>query len=57
MPGGLGSGRPVSSQLSEDVKIARDLMYPINVIRILGNEPDPAKRQRILHNARNGVYK
>ena len=57
MPGGLGSGRLVNSQLLEDIKIARELLYPKNVIKRLENEPDPVKRQRILSNARNGVYK
>lgn len=53
----LGSGRRYASDQHEDIKIARELHYPKKVIEKLENEPDTNKRQRILKNARNGIYK
>lgn len=43
--------------LKEDLKIAKDLCYPKEVIDKLENEPDPIKRQRILHDTRSGKYR
>lgn len=37
----------------EDVTAAKELLYPKEVIRRLEDEPDPNKRQRILHDARH----
>lgn len=37
----------------EDVTAAKELLYPKEVIRLLEDEPDPNKRQRILHDARH----
>ena len=37
----------------EDVKAAKELLYPKETIRQLEDEPDPYKRQRILHDARH----
>lgn len=52
MAGALGSGRLVSSQKLEDIRIAKELLYPKEVIDKLRREDDPIKRQRILHAAR-----
>lgn len=37
----------------EDVTAAKELLYQKEVIRRLEDEPDPNKRQRILHDARH----
>ena len=37
----------------KDVTAAKELLYPKEVIRRLEDEPDPNKRQRILHDARH----
>lgn len=42
--------------LNTEVKIARQLGYSEKVIKLLKEEPDPNKRVRILHDARNGYY-
>lgn len=39
-----------------DIKTAEELGYPDKAIKLLKIEPDPIKRQKILTNARNGVY-
>lgn len=36
-----------------DVIVAKELLYPKEVIKMLEKEPDPYKRQRILHDARH----
>lgn len=46
---------PVGNTIQEDVKVARELRYPKEVIEKLRGEPDPDKRQRILKNARNAM--
>ena len=43
--------------LKEDLKIAKDLCYPKEVIEMLENEPDPIKRQRIMNDTRMGKYR
>lgn len=48
-------GKPKDGH-KEDIKIAKDLCYPKEVIEMLKNEPDSNKRCRILHDARTGVY-
>lgn len=40
----------------EDARIAAELHYPEIVIKMLKKEDDPIKRQRILADARWGVY-
>ena len=40
----------------EQIKIAKDLCYPKIVIEKLMAEPNPIRRDAILHDARNGVY-
>lgn len=40
----------------EDINIAMELGYPKKVIWMLDDEDDPEKRQRILTDARKGVY-
>ena len=39
-----------------DIRAAMELGYPSSVVKALRAEPDKYKRQRILCNARNGVY-
>lgn len=40
----------------DDVEIAEQLCYPRRVVELLKQEKDPEARQRILHDARKGVY-
>ena len=40
----------------DDINIARELLYPRSVIRKLEDEKNPWARQRILKDARNGIY-
>ena len=40
----------------EDIKAAKQLLYPKIVVDLLRKESDPAARQRILHDARMGKY-
>lgn len=35
-----------------DIAIARQLLYPKSVIEALQHEPDPDRRKKILHDAR-----
>lgn len=49
-------GRVINQQ-KEDIKTARDLLYPDSVIRELRREKDPDKRTRILMNARKEAMK
>lgn len=42
--------------MKADVRAARELQYPSIVIKLLENEPDQYRRQRILSDARNGKY-
>lgn len=39
-----------------DIKLARELCYPQIVISLLQQESNSEARQRILHDARKGVY-
>ena len=50
-----GKAKEPSAVLSwrEDVTAAKELLYPKETIRQLEDEPDPYKRQRILHDARH----
>lgn len=41
---------------NEDIKTAKQLGYPTKVIELLKKEYNPIARQRILYDARNGVY-
>lgn len=49
-------GRVINQQ-KEDIKTARDLLYPDSVILELRREKDPDKRTRILMNARKEAMK
>lgn len=40
-------------QWNNDILTAKELHYPKEVIRQLEDEPDPHRRQRILHDARH----
>lgn len=46
--------RPNKSWLQwrNDIRAAKELLYPKEVVRKIEDEPDPHKRQRILHDAR-----
>ena len=39
-----------------DAKVAKELGYPTKVVALLLNEEDEARRQRILTDARHGLY-
>lgn len=39
-----------------DAQVAQELMYPEKVVTMLLNEEDEARRQRILTDARHGLY-
>lgn len=47
---------PYENQHELDVRIAKELRYPKEVIAMLIMEENPAKRQQILRGARNGIY-
>lgn len=49
------SGKKVDEWL-EDIRIARQLGYPSEVIKKLKAESNSNARQRILHDARKGKY-
>lgn len=42
---------------NNDIKTAKELLYPEYVIEMLKKEPDQRKRTRILHDARVGNLK
>lgn len=48
---------PKPNDQREDIRAAKELYYPKYVIEMLEKEPDPDKRQRILHDARKRILK
>ena len=49
-------GHTAKAEQKSDIRMAKQLQYPDEVIRALEKESDSIKRQRILADARNGKY-
>lgn len=50
-------GRPSLNTWNEDIKAAKELFYPKEVIEALEREPNPIRRSRILASARRATTK
>lgn len=46
----------IDIEKADDIRCAMELCYPNIVLQMLSDEDNPNKRQRILIDARNGVY-